>query len=499
MSQTGLRCLLKLRAAASSAKRRSAIRRILAVCVAACGLMCALAIIRWNVWSDGSDTGTFAQTAANAFSGFRNGMEAGTHFRFHFSPVLALLWPVVAIFKTPLALQIVQVLLILACPLLVAAIVKAYVPEPWPLRCALLVLLYPPLLANAFSEFHELAFYPLLLLVLLWAADRARWTVFALAALLLAAIREDAALDLIVIGAALTLAGVVRRHTRERGLLAGEPIEPERLCVAGIGLAALSTCALAMYAFVILPRTGPWAPSHFYEYPFAHGPLQTALAIFTHPVALLHAIATPGRLTYVLEALVPLAFLPLFSRWSLLALPGLAGILLASDASVWRMGMHYVLLWAPLLLLAAIAKLVALVRARSDRAAARWWTVAAGACVVFLIAFNPMHPAHYLKREAFSHGDEALRALACVPRNAPVAMHDEWYAHEALAYPASTVLGANPQRFAGYLVYADDWRNPIFARALPRITAARARGDFTDVCTFGTVHVLRATAFRTAE
>src|SRR5581483_12481288 len=124
-----------------------------------------------------------------------------------------------------------------------------------------------------------------------------------------------------------------------------------RLTVAGIWLALLSAATLAIYAYVVVPHAGGWRPSHFYTYSFANGPLQAVLAIFTHPAAVIAAVFTVGRLTYLLEAFAPLAFLPLRSRWSLLSVPGFAGVLLASDSIVWRMGFHYSLLWAPWLLL----------------------------------------------------------------------------------------------------------------------------------------------------
>jgi uncharacterized membrane protein len=457
--------------------------------------MAALALARWSVWSYGSDTGTFAQTIANTFHGFTNHVEGGTHFRFHFSPLIAVLWPIVAITRSPLSLQLVQVVLIALTALPLAALVRAYAPDPWPTRCAVLALVYPPLLANAFSEFHELAFYPALALLLIWAADRARWGWFALSAFALVLIREDASLDLAIAGIVLCIIGVLRRNTRERGLLLGEPAEPERLFVAGAALAVLAAGSLAVYAFAILPRLGPWMPSHFYDYPFAQGPLQTALALFTHPLQLTQAIATRGRLTYLLEAFVPLAFLPFFTRWAWLALPAFCGILLASDESVWRMGMHYVLLWAPWLVLAASWVLVKMVRSRSEAAATRWWGAALVLCAVFLIAFNPMHPAHYLKAEPFAHTADVQRVLRCIPTDAPVAMHDEWFAHEALAYPNAAEFGDAPELFEGYLLYASDWQGTAFERVRPKIEAARSAGEFVDVCTSGTVAVLRANSY----
>lgn len=453
--------------------------------------MTALAIVRWNVCSYGSDTGTFAQAVSNAFSGFTDGTEGGTHFRFHFSPVLAVLWPLTALTHSPFSLQIAQVVLIALTALPLAALMSGYAAGPWPARCAVLAAVYPPLLANAFSEFHELAFYPVVAIALIWAADRAKWGWFTLFAVIAAIIREDVCLDLIIIGVVLAIVGLARRDTQQRGLLLGEPREPRRLMLAGIGLALLSAASLAVYVAAILPRIGPWMPSHYYEYPFAHGPLQTALAAFTHPLQLARAIATTGRLTYLLEALVPLALLPLFTRWSLLALPAYAGILLSSDQSVWRMGMHYALLWVPWLLLGASWALVQRVRAGAQRSARRWWSGAVAICAVFLIAFNPMHPVHYLQTQPYQHTRDLLAVLRCIPKNARVQMHDEWYAREALAYPGSSPFAAR-QLAGNYLLFASDWQSAPFERLLPKIRAAQRAGVYVEVCRSGSVHVLRA-------
>lgn len=167
--------------------------------------MTALAAVRWNVWSYGSDTGTFAQAVSNTFAGFTNGTEGGTHFRFHFSPILAVLWPLTALTHSPFSLQIAQVVLIALTAVPLASLMRAYVPEPWPTRCAVLAAVYPPLLANAFSEFHELAFYPVVAIALVWAADRARWGWFAVFAVAAVIIREDVCVDLVIIGSVLAV------------------------------------------------------------------------------------------------------------------------------------------------------------------------------------------------------------------------------------------------------------------------------------------------------
>ena len=455
-------------------------------------LMAALAVIRWNLWTYGTDTGTFAQIAANAFRGFSDGPEGGSHFAFHWSPILAVLFPIVALTHSPLALQLVQVVSIALAPLALAGLVRPYCGAQWAARCGLLALIYPPLLSIAFEEFHELAFYPVLLLALVWAADRARWAWFAVFAAGAVLIREDVCIDLIVFGLALAAIGLLSRDYREKGLLAGSPLERERLTVAGFGLAALAGISLAVYSYVVIPRVGHWQPSHFYAYPFAHGPAQAVLAVFVHPVAVFAAIATVGRLTYLLEAFAPLAFLPLFTRWTLLALPGLAGVLLASDPIVWRMGFHYSLLWAPWLLLAAAWVLCKLLANGADGPAHRWWAAAIGVCVIVLAAFNPMHPAHYLRPQTQIRSADLERAFSCVPKNAALMTQDEWFAHVALAYPNSTNLDESAAAFRGYLVVDPQWPNEHVRRViLPRIDAARASGGFAVVCRFGGATVLR--------
>ncbi|MBV9027647.1 MAG: hypothetical protein JO311_03450, partial [Candidatus Eremiobacteraeota bacterium] len=60
-------------------------------------VLAILAVVRARLWTYGSDTGTFAQIVADGWHGMRNGVEAGSHFRYHWSPALALLWPLVGI------------------------------------------------------------------------------------------------------------------------------------------------------------------------------------------------------------------------------------------------------------------------------------------------------------------------------------------------------------------------------------------------------------------
>ncbi len=437
-------------------------------------VLAALAVVRTKLWTYGSDTGTFAQIIADAFGGMRNGVEAGSHFRYHWSPTLALLWPLVAIGRSALPLQLLQAAATSACAPLVVAIARPYASARLANALGYVTLLYPPLLALGFDEFHELGLFTPLVLAMFLAADRSRWLWFAICAALAIGLREDAAVTLIFFG--LTLIGMART----RGSAAP--------AWAGAGLTLASAAALGVYFVWIVPRLGGWVPSHFYSYPFADGPLALVIAPLTHPLEFARAIFTLGRLTYVLESLVPLAFLPLLSRWVLLALPGGAIVLLANSGYVWRMGDHYAALWIPWLLVAAVMGAVAVAR-RSERRA-RTWTVAAGLlCAVFLIAFDPLHPLHYLHPYYHDLAD-ARRAIGCVPKGASLATYDEWFSAVAAQRPHATIDRTSGMQ---YLVYADDFPDTADQRRLwPALEAEVAAGRYRVVCRHGRVAAYEA-------
>lgn len=455
-------------------------------------VLAALACVRAKLWTYGSDTGTFAQIVADAFNGMRNGVENGTHLRYHFSPSLGLLWPCVGLTHSALPLQLVQAAATVACAPLVAALAGPYAGPKLAQRLGFLTLLYPPLLALGFDEFHELGLFTPLVLGLLVAADRSRWLWFAACAIVAVGLREDASLTLVVFGLVLVVIGL-RPSTQGRGLLDRRPLEPVAVAVAGAGLACGAAAALAVYFIVLTLRFGGWGPSHFYVYAFADGPLALALSPLTHPREFASAILTVGRLTYVLEALVPLAFLPLLSWWAALALPGAAVVLLANSGYVWRMGDHYAALWIPWLLVATVMGVVAKARKTSVRVATTWTTVCAALCVVFLIAFDPMHPLHYLHPYYHDLAD-ARRALDCVPKTASLATYDEWFSAVAAQRPRATI-----DRTSGveYLVYADDFPSKEYqVHMRPAIAAEVARGEYRAVCRFGNVTAYRATGER---
>ncbi|MFN2461025.1 MAG: DUF2079 domain-containing protein, partial [Candidatus Velthaea sp.] len=264
--------------ASSSARAR---RSLLLWSATAFVVLCALDVARAALWTYGADTGTFAQIVLDAFGGMRNGIEHGTHYRYHWSPALAVLWPFVAATHSALALQFVQAAATVAAAPLVYALVAPRAGADVALRAAILTLLYPPLVAVGWGEFHEIGLFPMLALGALVTADRRCWGWFAVCVAAAAGLREDVCIEFILAGAAL---GIARWRSRR----------------AWFAAAAAAAASLALYYAVVLPRAGGrWIPAHFYTYAFASGPLTLLAAPVTHPREAARALLTFGRFTYV--------------------------------------------------------------------------------------------------------------------------------------------------------------------------------------------------------
>jgi uncharacterized membrane protein len=461
-------------------------RRVSVMFAAYALVMVALAIVRWNVWSFGADTGTFTQVALNAFAGFRDTSELGSHFHVHWAPLLVVLYPFARATHSGLAIQIVQILAIGAGAFPLYAFLRPYAGDARAATLAGLSLLYPPLLAVAFDEFHEIAFYPALVFALLWAIDADRRALAWLAAVLLLLVREEALLVLAIFGAVLAFAAARAPARGARGLLYLEPRERAPAIALGVALAASGPAVFAFYFAVVAPALGGWTASHYYTYPFAHGPLQLVAALVTHPLDVARAIATPGRATYLVEAFAPLLFLGARSRWMAIVVPGLAVVVLSSDAIAWRMGSHYAGLWAPWLVVATADTLVRIANARP--ALARRLTVACvAACALVLVAFDPLHPVHYL-RPPYGDLADARAALATVPDDASVYTHDEWFAHVAGTRPEAEHIWNEPR----YVVLADDFPHANTFESF--IHEELERGCYAVAHRFGRVVVYRRTA-----
>jgi uncharacterized membrane protein len=300
----------------------------------------------------------------------------------------------------------------------------------------------------AHFDFHDYAFAPLIIAVLILAIDRAWWGVVWLSAAALVCVKED----LIPI---VVMAGVLIAATRHRR---------HGIALAAFGLAVF----IAVVGAVI-----PWlSDSGAYEYAGIYtSTLQRPWLLALNP------ITPPQKLLTPLFWLLPFAFLPLLSPILLLSVPLVLSRLLSEHPAHWGYGFHYSAPLAPILAMSAIDGLARLARrdAFVDR---RSFATAVASLSVVLSAFTPGHqplfellkPSHYAESSLHRSGEEALRL---VPPTASVAAQSSIVPH--LTHRDRIFVLAPDAPDADFIVACDALTPWPFARAADVELALDAR------------------------
>ena len=411
------------------------------------GLFTLLGAIRYHAHRNLVDFGIFAQTVASAFGCFCNPIE-GSHWAFHFSPILYLAGAVIAVWHSPYALIVMQSV---ACALVIPpiyALVVGRAGKPVARWVAVVVALYPALAGLAFVDFHENAFAPAAIVWMMWAFDCGRIVQAAIFALCAIAVKEDQAIFIGITAAV----GAWRFPKTWPGRVA-------------LGVAIVGFCAALVFFREIQPHhvANPhWSPERFYAWTAAD--VRALL-----PLGLLQ------RVGFLLLILAPLGFLPLRSRFMWLALPPLAEVLLSRMSTTFTLGTHYAGAWLGYILVAfAFAA-----RKLPGERAARWMWACAALCTLELLVANPLHPG--LNLRAPQPRDAALdEALASLPQNASIATQEEAYTHLALVDPNARLLPENPSvaEDACYVLidrdFPDSPRLQEYGAALEELVAERA-------------------------
>jgi uncharacterized membrane protein len=404
---------------------------------------------RYVTFHSGADLGLFAQTIASAFHGFSNTIEGGSHFTYHFSPILYLAAPLLWATHSALSLVFVQSVATSLVAPAIYAIARKRTTESRAGALACIALLYPPLQGVTFTDFHETAFVPAAVAWLLWAIDARRFGIAALMVVVALCTKEDQAPAMAFLG----VAGCVyfgRRGERTATVFCASVI-------------AVAIVVFAGYFAIVRPLAGatlPWAPTHFYAWYAPNGgpPWQEQIA---------------GRLTYLIEAFVPLAFLPLRSPVVLLAIPGFAEVLGSHEPLTYTMGQHYAATWVPYVLV-AFAIATARLLERDARAGSRWMRASAILCAATLVFFSPLHLGHFLRLP--NARDAAMNvAIAGLPETAAIGTYDEVYAHLGFFPKAALGVRSHPQ----YVIYDDryastTWNNIVY----PEVRRELERGDY---------------------
>jgi uncharacterized membrane protein len=332
--------------------------------------------------------------------GVHNGF--GAHFNVlgdHFSPILVLLAPLYWIHDGP------QTLLIAQSVLLALAIVPlwAYTRRRlgvWPAYCVSCVyaLAWPVAEALAF-DFHEMAFAPVLSMLMLERHEAGRRWQCAAAAGALLLVKED--MGLLVAGFGLYLL----TRSGERG-------QATVFVVAGLFWTWLASQ-------VLVPAFGGSA-DYYWAYDALGRDLPEAAAdAVTHPWTVLKLLVTPQvKATTMLWLAAPLLLLPLASPITLSVLPLLAERMLSSRfGHWWEPRFHYNVALAAMLVAAGVDGASRLARLLPERTRPvrtrleRVWPIAALAATLAVV------PHFAFKRffdPGFYHRDARARAAAAV-------------------------------------------------------------------------------------
>ncbi len=375
----------------------------------------ALGYVKYTAHRNFVDLGIFAQTAASAFGCFCNTIE-GSHWAFHFSPILYVVGAIVYVWHSALALVAVQAIAGALTAPPIYGIVRRYADRKTALLAALVVLLYPPLAGVVFNDFHENGLAPAAIAWLLWAFDGG----YAVATLVFAAvalsIKEDQALFLAVAGA---IGAFAYRQ------------DPKRRALA-VTVGVVSVAIFILYFTLIQPHANAnshWGPARFYVW---------AYGVHSGEIASAIASALLQRMGYLLLAFVPLLFVPFRSRAVALAVLPIIEVLASSMSTTFTMGSHYAGAWIGYVFFAFALGIAAIARSDARRAhRLLYWCI--GLCVVEFAVADPLHPGYFLHAPAVR--DARLdRFLYSLPSTIDVATQEEAYAHLAATDPNATLL-----------------------------------------------------------
>jgi uncharacterized membrane protein len=379
-------------------------------CLVYAALFTWLGAIKYAAHRNLIDFGIFAQTVASAFGCFCNPIE-GSHWAFHFSPILYLSGFAVALVRSPIALIALQAVAgaLVAPP--IYGLVRARAGVGVARVAALIVWLYPPLAGLVFGDFHENGFAPAAVAWTLYAFDAGaiRWTI--VLALVTLAVKEDQAIFLAIAGAL----GAWRFRGTPRGRVA-------------VAVLVVSIAILAVFFLGIRPHAAAaatWQPVRFYAW--------TLNDVRLLPSTIL------ARLGFLLLIFAPLLFLPLRSRMMVLAVAPLGEVLLTRMPTAFTVGTHYAGAWIGYVLVA-----FALAARRLQSPGVRYaLTACIALCVLELTVADPLHPRLNLRPVATR--DVALdRFLAALPAGVSIATQEEAYTHLALANPYARLLPESP-------------------------------------------------------
>jgi uncharacterized membrane protein len=335
----------------------------------------------------------------------------------HFSPILVLLAPLYWIWADPRMLLAAQGVLIGASIVPVFLFARSRIGRPAATLLAVAYSLFWGISAAVAYDFHEVAFAPLLLALLILFADQLRWRGFWIAFVLLLCVKEDMALLAVFIGVYLLVRGEWRRGAIAMG--------------AGIAFYEVVTK-------LVMPHFAGGLDFQYWTYTqIGSGPFDAVANAVRHPGLVPHfMIDQPDKVRTILYLLVPFLFLVIYSPLVVLIVPLIAERMLSTNSQFWGTRFHYSLVIAPVLAMAAADGIRNVLRSlRYDRAGPVLAVAAAGAMLVGNFLLFERFPLNAERQASFFSPKKGAverrfdRALALIPPQASVMAQEIFIPH----------------------------------------------------------------------
>jgi len=380
------------------------------------------AVVRHEHFDSGFDLGIFTQAVWH-YSQFQapvSSVEGTTNLLGdHFHPILILLAPLFWVWADARTLLIAQAALVAASIVPVYLFARPRLGRPAAHLLALAYASFWGLAVGTGYEFHEVAFAPLLIALVILFIDRRQWVAYFVGLGLLLCVKEDLSVLVCFLGLYL----LTLREDR-RGLIT---------LVAGVAWYELTTR-------VLIPHFAHGATFAYWTYPqFGHNIGEAFVQVLRAPwKPLAVAVDDPQKAQTMLYLFLPFLGLTLGSRIALLTLPLLAERFLSSNSQFWGPSFHYSMAIAPVLAMGAAVGLKNITRLFATRLEPGLLTAGAAAMVIsglLVAAVIPGEPLRRMVRPSFYRAppfSSAVRhALDHVPPHAPVLAPDFLVAHLA--------------------------------------------------------------------
>ncbi len=255
----------------------------------------------YNFQTQTWDLAVFVQVMWNTLDGrimINNLEDVPNTLGVHFSPILFLLVPFYALWKSPYALLIIQSLALAlgAWPLFELS-KKILKDANWALIISIAYLLYPALHWSNIYDFHPVTFLVPLLLTAFYYLEIERWLLSTLLFTLASATREDSILVVAFAGLFILARGVLSKHKNYK--------------IFGATLFAGGMIYFLLTVKLLMPLMGGGL-LRFDRYAHLGSDAgEVALNIFRKPEKFAQAIFNWEKVGYVFWLFLPLAFAPL--------------------------------------------------------------------------------------------------------------------------------------------------------------------------------------------